>query len=92
MDFEDAIELLTRELGAVPVPLEVMRVRLFAPRVTPRDSDAIKELIREYPGDHPLEVVVMNGVEGRTLVATDARVSLEIREAIARHFGEWAVL
>lgn len=92
MDFEDVIGLLTRELGAVPIPLEVVRVELWAPRVTPRDSEVLRELFARYPGEHPVEVVVHNGLGGKTLLAPEVRVGLEIREAITGHFGEWAVL
>jgi len=87
-----AMGLLAQQLGATPVPLEVVHVRLFAPRVTPRDGEKLKELIAGFPGEHPLEVVVMNGLESRSLLAPGARVSLEIRAALAQHFGDWAVL
>ena len=91
-EIERAMGLLAEQLGAVPVTLEVVQVQLFAPRVTPRDGDALKELFREFPGDHPVEIVVSNGMDGQTLMAVEARVSLEIKPALAAHFGAWAVL
>lgn len=91
MKFDDAYALLARELGARPAHVEVVRVHLWASRMTPGHSDVLKRLIADHPGDCPLEVVLHNGTEGLTVLAPPVTVDPAVREAVAETFGRWAV-
>lgn len=92
MNFDEALALITRELGAVPIPLDVLRVDLWAPRTTPGDIAVLKGLFAKHPGDHPVEVTLHNGIGGKTLLAPAVTVDIDgIVLPIVSHFGAWAV-
>ena len=91
MEFEEALALVTRELGAVPIPLEVLRIDLWAPRMTPTDGAVLRDMLEAYPGDHPVQVTLHNGLGGKTLLVPAMTVNPAVARSIADHFGAWAV-
>ena len=91
MDFEEALALVTRELNAVPIPLEVLRVDLWAPRMTPADGAVLADMLAAYPGEHPVQVTLHNGTGGKTLLMPEMTVDLAVAGPIADYFGAWAV-
>lgn len=92
MEFEEALALVTRELGAVPIPLEVVRIDLWAPRMTPTDGAVLRDMLEAFPGEHPVQVTLHNGLGGKALlVPENLTVDLAVASVIADHFGAWAV-
>lgn len=91
MNFEEALALVTRELGAVPIPLEVLRVDLWAPRMTPTDGAVLRDMLEAFPGEHPVQVTLHNGLGGKTLLVPAMTVDLAVAGPLTDHFGAWAV-